>query len=131
MHQHKENNRDRVLKAYCAERLKGFASSDVAPAVDAARAVVVGRVKPDRFQAWCREAETMCQEEFGARDFVAKRKRAERNALSTELLALHRKNPWHGAAWRDGVEALIAVHGEPLVNEVWSDCLEYLREQRS
>jgi hypothetical protein len=77
MHQYTENNRDRVLKAYCHERLKGLHHGEVAPAVNAAR-----------------------------------------------------KNPWHGAGWADGVEALVAKHGEPYVNEVWGTCLEYLREQR-
>lgn len=130
MHQYTENNRDRVLKAYCHERLKGLHHGEVAPAVNAARAVVQGRVKPDRFQAWCREAEAMCDETFWSRAYAAKVAQSKRNAVSQELLALHRKNPWHGAGWADGVEALVAKHGEPYVNEVWGTCLEYLREQR-
>ncbi len=130
MYQYKENNRDRVLKAYCAERLKGFAASEVGPAVDASRAVVQGRVKPDRFQAWCEEAERMCQETFWSREYAAKAERAKRNEVSQELLGLHRKNPWHGTAWADGVEALVAKHGEPYVTEVWGTCLEYLQDSR-
>ena len=127
MYQYKENNRDRVLKAYCAARLSGVVSeAGVSLATDAARAVVVGRVNADRFTAWCREAEQMCQEDFAARQFRLK----QDNLLSKELLRLHRINPWHGAQWADGITSLVKTYGEPRVTRAWTETQEYLREQR-